>query len=121
MPGGGHDRVGICELSKFGQRVDEQEYAPDQRCGGLWVSLISSARRASASASRISPACTSAIARRKQPWASAISHPRGRARSISAAQAGGVEFATGDQEDGCRRAEDRVGVVVERAGVKGGG
>jgi hypothetical protein len=54
--------------------------------GLLWSSLKSNERRASVSASRIRPACTCAIARRKLPWASAISHPRGRAMSTRALQ-----------------------------------
>jgi hypothetical protein len=51
---------------------------------GATGSLYSKASRASASASRISPARTRAIARSMQPCASAISQPRGRATSMSA-------------------------------------
>ena len=47
---------------------------------------MSNDRRASASASRICPACTRAVALMKHPWASAISQPRGRAISIKAVQ-----------------------------------
>jgi len=123
MPGGGQDRVGICELSKFGQRVDEPEYAPDQRCGRA-VGQFDLEREARVGLRVTDLAGLHERHRTQKATVGERDQPPACARQVdqrSAAQAGGVEFATGDQEDGCRRAEDRVGVVVERAGVKGGG
>ena len=82
----GQDPLGVGEFAELCQRVDEREHAPDRVLReGCGISLISSARRPSASASRISPACTSAIARMKHPVASAISH-RARTRRVRSAR-----------------------------------
>ena len=86
---------------RLGQRVDEGVQRPHQRGRRAVASLKSNAKRASASASRMWPARTSAIARMKLPWASAISHPRGRAsRSPRRSARRGLEVLAGDQDEG---------------------
>ena len=85
LPRGGQRRVGAGEVVGLDERVDEGRQAPQHR----------GRRRRRAACTRTPagrpprrrgsrPARTSAIARNKLPWASAISQPRGRATSISA-------------------------------------
>ena len=71
--------LGVGEFAELGSTRRRRDTSQITASGGLWVSLCSNASRASASASRISPARTSAIARNMLPWASAINQPRGRA------------------------------------------